>query len=156
MTALQEEMWDTLCELSGEEVLRLLTDWHGLQLLDEGFREHLADEGVMDSICSDDEIEDDDEQIDEDADNCDNGTYDCDSCIRNGECQYRGNDGKPSFSRIYYLLYKNTDSGREYVSENGAALEFTGVLDVVKYFSARGQSFTSVLQSGYYLEEVRK
>ena len=59
MTDMQEAMWYALCDLPGEEVLRLLTDWHGLQLLDEGFREHLADEGVMDSIYSDDEIEDD-------------------------------------------------------------------------------------------------
>jgi hypothetical protein len=43
----QREIWDTLCELSGEEVLNLITDWHGLYLLDEKFKEFLEDEGVM-------------------------------------------------------------------------------------------------------------
>jgi hypothetical protein len=43
----QLEIWNALCELSGEEVLNLLTDWHGTQLLDEKFKEFLEDEGVM-------------------------------------------------------------------------------------------------------------
>ena len=43
----QKEVWDALCKLSGEEVLNLMTDWHGLQLLDKGFKEFLEDEGVM-------------------------------------------------------------------------------------------------------------
>lgn len=43
----QSEIWNELCKLSGEEVLNLLTDWHGLQLLDEKFKEFLEDEGVM-------------------------------------------------------------------------------------------------------------
>ena len=63
MTEQQTEMWDVLSELGGEEVLRVLTDWHGLQLLDEGFHGHLVDEGY----------------IEEDT-NCENGTYDCDTC----------------------------------------------------------------------------
>ena len=43
----QREIWDALCELSGEEVLNLITDYHGLHLLDHGFKEFLEDEGVM-------------------------------------------------------------------------------------------------------------
>lgn len=58
MDKLQTEMWDALCELDGETVLRLLTDWHGTQLLDEGFRSHLADEGVMDEVDDNDDNDD--------------------------------------------------------------------------------------------------
>jgi hypothetical protein len=47
MSKTQREIWDALCKLSGEEVANLMTDWHGLQLLDEGFKEFLEDEGVM-------------------------------------------------------------------------------------------------------------
>ena len=35
MNDTQMEMWDALCELPGEEVARLFTDYHGNQLLDE-------------------------------------------------------------------------------------------------------------------------
>ncbi len=47
MNKTQTEIYNTLCNLSGEEVINLLTDWHGLQLLDEGFKEFLEDEGVI-------------------------------------------------------------------------------------------------------------
>ena len=47
MTKTQREIWDKLCELDGEEVARLLTNYYGNQLLDEGFMEFLEDEGVM-------------------------------------------------------------------------------------------------------------
>ena len=43
----QEQIWDALCELDGETVARLFLDYHGTQLFDEGFREHLQDEGVL-------------------------------------------------------------------------------------------------------------
>lgn len=43
----QREIWNALCELSGEEVLNLLTDYHGLQLLSQDFKEFLEDEGVI-------------------------------------------------------------------------------------------------------------
>jgi hypothetical protein len=43
----QTKMWDALCSMTGEEVLNTLTDYHGLQLLDEGFYEHLQDEGIL-------------------------------------------------------------------------------------------------------------
>lgn len=47
MTDEQAKMWDALCELDGETVARLFTNYHGNQLLDEGFHEFLIDEGVM-------------------------------------------------------------------------------------------------------------
>lgn len=61
MNQMQEEMWDALCELSGEEVLRLLTHWKGLQILDEEFREYLGEEGIMPEVEEepDDDLEDD-------------------------------------------------------------------------------------------------
>lgn len=43
----QREIWNKLCELSGEEVLNLMTDYHGCCLLNENFKEFLEDEGVM-------------------------------------------------------------------------------------------------------------
>lgn len=36
-----------LCELTGEQVMDLFTQYHGYQLLDEGFYRHLIDEGVL-------------------------------------------------------------------------------------------------------------
>ena len=47
MSDTQMEIWDALSCLSGEEVERLLTDWHGLQLFDRGFYEFLVQEGVL-------------------------------------------------------------------------------------------------------------
>ena len=47
LSYLQKEIWNALCELSGEEVLNLITDWHGCHLLDKGFKEFLEDEGVL-------------------------------------------------------------------------------------------------------------
>jgi hypothetical protein len=47
MSEKQEQMWDILCELDGETVARLFTDYHGTQLLDNGFREFLQDEGYL-------------------------------------------------------------------------------------------------------------
>lgn len=47
MSELQKEIWNALCELSGEEVARLFTDYHGNQILDEDFKGFLEDEGVM-------------------------------------------------------------------------------------------------------------
>lgn len=49
-----------LCELSTELAVRLITGWHGLQLFDERFYQHLVDEGV---------IEDEDEDEDEGEEN---------------------------------------------------------------------------------------
>lgn len=47
MSETQAEIYNKLCELGGEEVLNLITDYHGLQLLDKGFKEFLEDEGVL-------------------------------------------------------------------------------------------------------------
>lgn len=61
MDRIQIAIWDTLCMMSGEDVARAMTDYHGNQLLDKGFYEHMVDEGYMDdelNILSD---EDDDE-----------------------------------------------------------------------------------------------
>lgn len=47
MSELQKEIWNALCELSGEDVARLFTDYLGNQVLDEDFKEYLQDEGAM-------------------------------------------------------------------------------------------------------------
>jgi hypothetical protein len=47
MTELQKKIWYRLCELDGEEVARLFTNFYGNQLLSEEFKEFLEDEGVM-------------------------------------------------------------------------------------------------------------
>lgn len=44
---IQKDIWNALCELSSEEVLNLITDWHGCHLLNKDFKEFLEDEGVM-------------------------------------------------------------------------------------------------------------
>lgn len=44
----QMKIWDVLCELSGEQVANLLTDWHGMCLLDEGFYNFMIEEGFLD------------------------------------------------------------------------------------------------------------
>ena len=62
MTEKQEKMWDALVELDGEDVAQLLTDYHGLQLLSDGFYEHMIEEGYIDEEPEDEE--DDDEEDD--------------------------------------------------------------------------------------------
>lgn len=47
MTDEQAKIWNALCELDGETVARLFTNYYGNQLLDEDFHEFLIDEGVM-------------------------------------------------------------------------------------------------------------
>ena len=47
MTDIQENMWDALCEMSGEDVARAFTNYYGDQLLSEGFHKFLIDEGCM-------------------------------------------------------------------------------------------------------------
>ena len=49
MNELQQKMWDILCGMSGEDVARAFTNWHGNQLLSEGFAEFLVDEGYCDA-----------------------------------------------------------------------------------------------------------
>lgn len=47
MTTLQEKTYDVLMGLSTEQAVDAFLNWHGTQLLDDGFREHLIDEGYM-------------------------------------------------------------------------------------------------------------
>lgn len=49
MTDMQEKMWDTLVEMSGEDVARAFTNFFGNQLLNEDFCQFLVDEGYMES-----------------------------------------------------------------------------------------------------------
>lgn len=49
MTNMQEKMWDTLAEMSGEDVARAFTNFFGNQLLSEEFHQFLLDEGYMES-----------------------------------------------------------------------------------------------------------
>lgn len=48
MTQIQRRIYAILTRLSGEKVAQLLMDYHGNQLLDEGFGDFLVDEGVAD------------------------------------------------------------------------------------------------------------
>lgn len=48
MTQIQRRIYAILTRLSGEKVAQLLMDYHGNQLLDEGFGDFLVDEGVTD------------------------------------------------------------------------------------------------------------
>ncbi len=59
----QDQMWGVLCELDGETVARLFTDYRGMQLLDDGFREYLQDEGYL-------EPDEDEPKCCEDCDDC--------------------------------------------------------------------------------------
>ena len=47
MDKTQTEIWNKLCELDGEKVARLFTNYYGNQLLSEDFKEWLEDEEVM-------------------------------------------------------------------------------------------------------------
>jgi hypothetical protein len=47
MTERQDQIWDTLVSLDSETLLRAVTDYHGMQILDAGFAEFLIDEGLM-------------------------------------------------------------------------------------------------------------
>lgn len=42
-----ETLESALCELTGEQVYILFTQYHGLQLLDDGFYRHLVTEGIL-------------------------------------------------------------------------------------------------------------
>lgn len=45
MDKLQCNIWDVLCDLSGEEVAQAFTTYFGNQLLNHSFAEHLVEEG---------------------------------------------------------------------------------------------------------------
>lgn len=64
ITELQNAVWEQLEGMTGEDVARALTDWHGMQLIDRGFAQHLVDEGY----CTCDDLGCDEEDDDEDND----------------------------------------------------------------------------------------
>lgn len=43
----EQKIYDVLSNESGEEVLKLLTDWHGMDLLDDDFYVFLQNEGII-------------------------------------------------------------------------------------------------------------
>ena len=47
MDEIQGEIWDALCNLDGETVARLFTNYYGNQLLTDDFREFMEEEGVI-------------------------------------------------------------------------------------------------------------
>ena len=47
MDEMQRKIWNALCNLDGEEVARLFTNYYGNQLLTEDFKEYLEKEGWM-------------------------------------------------------------------------------------------------------------
>ena len=49
MTDMQEMMWDVLCEMSGEDVARVFTNYYGNQLLSDDFYQFLVDEGYIEN-----------------------------------------------------------------------------------------------------------
>lgn len=55
MNEKEEKMWNALCSLSGEKVANILTDVHGLQILDDDVYEELVNLGILE-----DEDEDED------------------------------------------------------------------------------------------------
>ena len=57
MSELQRKVLELLSLMSGEAVAKVVTDYHGLQLIDEGFARHLVEEGVCgyDDVGLDDE-----------------------------------------------------------------------------------------------------
>ncbi len=63
MYRIQHHVWDKLCKMSGEEVARALTNYHGYQLLNEGFYRYLIDDGYIEDdlgLCSPDNENDED------------------------------------------------------------------------------------------------
>ena len=55
----QEKLWEVLSELTGEQVLRLFIQWHGTQLLTDGFLSHVIAEGYMEEEEEEEEEEED-------------------------------------------------------------------------------------------------
>lgn len=47
MGEIQVEIWDALCNLDGETVARLFTNYYGNQLLTDDFREFMEEEGAI-------------------------------------------------------------------------------------------------------------
>lgn len=49
MNSLQLKIWDALCNLDGEEVARIFTNFHGNQLLTRELAEFMIDEGYAEA-----------------------------------------------------------------------------------------------------------
>ena len=47
MNDAQKEMYETLSQLTGEKVVNLFLDYLGLQILDDGFKQHLINEDIL-------------------------------------------------------------------------------------------------------------
>lgn len=47
MDSKTEQIYKILSNMSGERVLKLLTDWHGMDLLDDDFYVFLQNEGII-------------------------------------------------------------------------------------------------------------
>lgn len=54
----QLKIYNALKDLGSEEMLDIILDYHGTQLLSNGFKEHLIDEGVLEAP---EEVEDDED-----------------------------------------------------------------------------------------------
>jgi hypothetical protein len=51
----QLKMYEELSGLDGETVIRILTNYHGMQILDDGFYDYLIDEGIIEADDEEDE-----------------------------------------------------------------------------------------------------
>ena len=51
----QMEVYNALAELDGKTVIALVTDYLGMQIIDEDFKQFLVNEGVMDEDEDEDE-----------------------------------------------------------------------------------------------------
>lgn len=49
MNEKQKAMYEVLCELSGEQVVNILTDWHGMQLLSDNLYDEMVDNDIISS-----------------------------------------------------------------------------------------------------------
>lgn len=49
MNGIQGRIWDRLCDMDGESVARLFTNFYGNQLLTRDFAENMIDEGYCDA-----------------------------------------------------------------------------------------------------------
>ena len=56
MSELQRKVLELLSLMSGEAVAKVLTDYHGLQLIDEGFARHLLRHLVEEGVCGYDDV----------------------------------------------------------------------------------------------------
>jgi hypothetical protein len=73
----QEEAWDALQQLDSATILNIITDYHGMQLFDDGFIGFLEDEGWLEQAEDDDDEVDDDEEEPEEPEEDDYVILDC-------------------------------------------------------------------------------